>query len=236
MDHRHTVMVKISEIWPETFYIFDDMTAQACTDAVMELSVRHGGGRVLLGLPFYGEVQAQHHRLERVAQKQDSMTILSVGRERSPAGLPSRVEFQNIQGSVLTRYRIAINQGLRPFGFICRETSSSRTRPASLGFFTMDEDTVEALMSDVESVLRHSRKYLPTFERLETFHQTTQKVARELESYSRRMELAVERARRRPDLLTPARFERIVTQAIAKMEELKELPLRAMRTMGKPRE
>jgi len=236
MDHRHEVMVKFSEMWPETFYIFDDMTAQACTDAVVELSVRHGGGRVLLGLPFYGEVQAQQHRLERVAQKQDSMKILSVGRMRSPAELPSRVEFQNIQGSILTKYRIAINQGLHPFGFICREASSSRTNPTSLGFFTMDEDTVEALMNDVESVLRRSGKRLMTFERLETFHQTTQKVARELESYSRRMELAVERARRRPDLLTPARFERIVSQAIAKMEELKELPLRAMRTMGKPRE
>jgi len=57
-------------------------------------------------------------------------------------------------------------------------------------------------------------------------------VTRELESYSRRMELAIRRAQRRPDLLTPARFDRIVRQSIAKIEQLKEIPRRALRTLS----
>jgi hypothetical protein len=94
---------------------------------------------------------------------------------------------------------------------------------------------IEEVADDIEALLRGMARRLDTFERLEKLHQTTQQVARELDSYSRRMQLAVERARRRPDLLTPARFERIVAQAIAKMRQLEEIPRRALRTMGKPR-
>ena len=49
------------------------------------------------------------------------------------------------------------------------------------------------------------------------------------------MELAIQRARRRPDLLTPQRFERIVSQAIAKMEQLKEITRRALRSIDRSR-
>jgi hypothetical protein len=35
-------------------------------------------------------------------------------------------------------------------------------------------------------------------------------------------------------LLTPARFDRIVRQSIAKMEQLKEIPRRALRGMNQP--
>jgi hypothetical protein len=63
-------------------------------------------------------------------------------------------------------------------------------------------------------------------------HQTTQRVARELENHSRRMELVIQRAQRRPDLLTPARVDRIVRQSIAKMEQLKQIPRRALRSLG----
>jgi hypothetical protein len=116
--------------------------------------------------------------------------------------------------------------------FIVREEGAAGR---ALGFFSGDADVIGEIADEVDAVLHGQARRLPTFERLELLHETTQQVARELESYSRRMELAVERARRRPDLLTPARFERIVTQAIAKMEELKEIPRRALRTVGKPR-
>jgi hypothetical protein len=47
------------------------------------------------------------------------------------------------------------------------------------------------------------------------------------------MEWAVRRAQRRPELLTPARFNRIVGQAIAKMGQLKEIPRSALRSIEK---
>jgi hypothetical protein len=47
------------------------------------------------------------------------------------------------------------------------------------------------------------------------------------------MELVARRAQRRPDLLTPARFNRIVGQAIVKMEQLKEIPRRALRSINR---
>jgi hypothetical protein len=229
-DHRHPVMVKLNELSPDTFYFFDEMMAQAFSDAVMDLSAKSGGGKMTIVFPFFGECQAQQHRLQHMAQKLEGVRVLSVGRAPKPGDLPSRVECTNIDRNVLTKYRIVLSQGRKPMGFVCRESSG---RGPGLGFFTLDAETVDALAGDVELLRRKLSKRLGTFEQLQTLHQATQRVARELESYSRRMELAVKRARRRPDLLTPERFERIVSQAIAKMEQLKEIPRTALRTMSK---
>ena len=234
-DHRHPVMVAISELCPDTFYVLDEITAHALADAVVDLAVHHGGGRLTVNYPFAGEFQAQQHRLQHLAQKLDSIRVLSVGRLHKPDALPSRVEFTPIDGTALTRFRIVLNQGAQSFAFISRESLPGRAAKAtkSLGLFTFDEDTVDAFVTDIETVLRNRSSRLGSFERLQTLHQTTQQVAHELDSYARRLELAIQRAHRRPDLLTPQRFERIVRQAIVKMEQLQEIPRRALRTMGK---
>jgi hypothetical protein len=233
-DHRHPVMVKLSELVPDTFYFFDEMTAQTFSDAVMDVAAHLGGGKLLVVFPFIGEYRAQQHRLQHIAQKLAGMRVLSVGRPPSSGELPSRTEFSNIDRSILTRFRIVLNQGRKPLAFVCREgTGRGVNAGRGLGFFTVDAETVDALAGDVELLRRGLSKRLGAFDQLQTLHEATQRVARELESYSRRMELAVQRARRRPDLLTPERFERIVTQAIAKMEQLKEIPRTALRTVGK---
>ncbi len=92
---------------------------------------------------------------------------------------------------------------------------------------------IEDIAEDIEQILHGMGNRMSTFQRLETLHRTTQKVVRELDSYSRRMELAIERARRRPDLLTPARLDRILGQCAAKMRELEEIPLRAIRAIDR---
>ena len=124
-----------------------------------------------------------------------------------------------------------------PEQFICRENGQWKAldRQRSLGFFSVDAPLIEEIAEEVELMLRGMVTTLSTFERLETLHQTTQRISRELENYSRRMELAVRRAQRRPDLLTPARFNRIVGQAVAKMEQLQEIPRLALRTIDKTR-
>jgi hypothetical protein len=234
-DHRRPVLVKLAQLSTETFYLFDEVTAHAFSDAVVELAARFGGTRLTLSYQFFGEFQAQQRRLQRIAQKLESICVLAVGQLRTPSELASRVEFRSINGNPLTRYRIALSQGSPSLGFVCRELPQSKSaeNPRSLGFFTLNPETVEDIADDIEQVVRGVAWRLDTFEKLELLHQTTQRVARELDSYSRRMELAIQRARRRPDLLTPERFDRIVGQAIAKMEQLKEIPRRALRSLDK---
>jgi hypothetical protein len=157
-----------------------------------------------------------------------------VGDPNDAAGNAPRLDVRITNGGILSKYRLALHEGPRPVLFMGREIAA-RTGPHSryLGFFTTDAETVDDVADDVDLAARGLARRLATFERLQLLHQTTQKVTRELESYSRRIELAIRRAQRRPDLLTPARFDRIVRQSIAKIEQLKEIPRRALRTLGR---
>jgi len=231
-DHRRPVMVKLNDAWPDIFYWFDEPAACAFFDAVVDWAMRQSTGRLTVSYTAAGEVQAQAHRLQLAASKLDEIRVLSVGEPGREIRLGARLECANTAGSPLARYRLAMAETPAPVMFVAREEPRRTTAQHSLGFVTCDADVIEELADEVEGLLRGQGRRLRTFERLEKLHETTQQVARELESYSRRMELAVQRARRRPDLLTPARFERIVTQAIAKMEELKDIPRRALRTIG----
>ena len=235
-DHRHPVQVKLGALTADTFYLFDENTAQAFSDAVIELAAQHGGGRVTVSYPASGEFRAQIHRLRHVAHKLDHIRVLAVERARQPGQTARGLEVHNVRGGPLAQYRVALCEGPRPLLFICRTTPQARSteNPRYLGLFSFAPDTVAEVADDVEQLLHGPGSQLAAFQRLELLHQTTQQVRCELESYSRRMDLAIRRARRRPDLLTPARFERIVSRAIAKMEELKEIPRRALRRIDKP--
>ena len=232
-DHRHAILVKLNELQPDTFYWFDEMAAGALFDATVEFAACHGG-RLTVGYTGSGELQAHRHRLQHLAGKLEAVRVLAIGRPGKEISQGARLHCHNTTGTPLAPYRIALVEERAPLLFIAREQRRGGA-VRSLGFFTGDADVIEEVAGDVDALLRGMGRRLDAFERLEKLHQTTQQVARELESYSRRMQLAVERARRRPDLLTPARFERIVAQAIAKIEQLKEIPRRALRTMGKPR-
>jgi len=234
-EHRRPVFVKLSELTPETFYQFDEITAQAFHDAVIDIGARDGGGRLTVCCPFPGEVHAQQRRLQRVAGKVDHIRVLTIGSARAVGGRDTAMDFYDIAANPLARYSFAIKEGARPLLFICREDRRLRTVGArrSAGFFAVSREVVEEVADDVELLLRGAATTLVTFDELELLHRTTQRVTRELESYSRRMEGAVRRARRRPELLTPARFDRIVGQAIAKMGQLKEIPRRALQSIEK---
>jgi len=235
-EHRHPVMVKLGELRPDTFYVFDEVMAWSLCEAVVDWSLRRGGARLTLSYPAYGEAQARQHRLQHIAGKVDRIRVLATGRPGAPIPQSNGIEFLNISGNPLMSYRIAMVEGRAPMLFISRDVKwKPSDRMLSLGFFTHDGDTIDDVSSDIDLVMRGLARRVAAFERLELLHQTTQRISRELESYSRRMELAVQRARRRPDLLTPARFDRIVGQAIVKMEQLKEIPRRALRSMDRPR-
>jgi hypothetical protein len=228
-DHRHSVLIKFNDLQADTFYFFDEMAACALGDAVVAWAARHGGGRLTVSCPAFGEFQAQQKHLRQVAAKFSSLRVLTVGKARGVDGLDVR----DTNGSVLSRFRLSLREGRRPVLFIGRELAGRATdRGRYLGFLTTDAATVDEIADDVDLVARGLARRMATFERLQVLHETTQKVARELESYSRRMELAIRRAHRRPDLLTPARFDRIVRQSIVKIEQLKEIPRRALRTLG----
>jgi hypothetical protein len=230
--HHRPVLVRLSGVRADTFYHFDEITACAFCDAVADSAVHHGNGRLTLSYSVYGEFQAQQHRLQRIASKVERLRVLTVGAPARVAVGDNGFSICGTTGKVLANYRIAMCEGASPVLFVCREVASNHQR--ALGFFTFNIETVDEIADDVEMLLRGLTTRFATFERLQMLHETTQRVARELESYSKRMELAIRRARRRPDLLTPARFDRIVGQAIAKMEQLKEIPRRALRTIERP--
>ena len=235
-DHRRPVLVKLSDLTPETFYLFDEITAQAFRDAVVEIGARDGGGRLTVCDPFPVAGRAQEQHLQRVAG-QSGPGPRAEGRDRQ-RGSGGRY----VDG--ISRYRRQsagpiqlCDQGRRAAAVVhlpgetARQNSSGTRRSA--GFFSVGRDVVEEVADDVELLLRGVATTMATFEEMELLHRTTQRVSRELESYSRRVEWAVRHARRRPDLLTPARFDRIVGQAIAKMGQLKEIPRRALRSIEK---
>jgi hypothetical protein len=230
-EHLRPVQVRLADVEPNTFYRFDEMAARGFCDAVIELAGADGGNRLTVAFPFLGEFRAQRHRLEHLTGKVRQIRVLAPGR----AATADDWETHDTRDCVLARYRLALCEGTRPVVFICRESnrSTSRKSPRGLGFFTFESDMVEGIAEDIEQVLHGEAKRLPTFDKLSLLHQITQQVERELESYSRRMEQAVRLARRRPESLTPERFERIVTLAVAKLEQLKKMPLEAMRLIGK---
>jgi hypothetical protein len=234
-DHRRPVMVPIARLAPTTFYYFDDITAHAFSEAVVELAGMRAGGRLTVSYPFNGEFRAQQHRLQRLAPKLERIRVLAVDAPRKMSGLAGGVNHHNISHTPLARFRLAVKEDAQPVLFICRETRQSpfADGPRSLGFFTADPEVVEEITEDIDQTLHGLSTTLVAFQRLELLHRTTQRVTRELESYSRRMEIAIQRARRRPDLLTPERLERILGQAAAKMRELEEIPRRAMRAIDR---
>lgn len=235
-DHGRPVRVKLSEVAPDTFYLFDEFTACAVREAAVDWMTRRGHGRVTVSCSAFGEFRAQQRRFEHLAGKVDSLRVLAVGTPERFAGKGAGMEVVNTSAGVLAGYRVALREGAPGVLFVARELKSrSPDSPRCLGFLTADAEVIDEVAEDIDQVLNGRARTLPSFDRLKLLHQTTQRVARELESYSRRMELAIQRARRRPDLLTPARFDRIVRQSILKMEELKEIPRRALRTLGQNR-
>lgn len=236
-DHRHKVMVRLNELQPDTFYVFGEVAARAFADALVELAETRGHGVLTVSYPLQGEFQAQRHRMQRMANKLDKIRVLANGRAQQLSGLDSNFEFISIVNNPLTRFRIVIHETARPLMFVCRETQriESTDMAQNLGVFTFNADVVGDLVDDIFQMERGMALRLETFDRLATLHQTTQRINRELENYARRIDHAIEQAKRRPDLLTPARFERIVTHAVTKMEELKSIPMRALRQIDRRR-
>jgi hypothetical protein len=233
-EHGRPVRVRLAELEADVFYVFDEFSVCAFREAMLDWASFHQGGRVTVTCAAFGEVQAQRHRLEHAAGKVGRLRVLTLGNPPTWSQKATGLEMVNTNSGILSGYRFALKEGAPTFLFVARELperGSAGTR--CVGFFTADPETVDEVASDLDLVLNRRARSLPAFERLQVLHQTTQRVARELTDYSRRMELAIQRARRRPDLLTPARFDRIVRQSILKMEQLKEIPRRALRTLGK---
>ena len=227
IDHQQPVFVKLSDVRPDTFYWFDEFTACAFREAVIALATRPGGGRLTISCSAYGELKAQQRRLHHIAGKLAGIRVLTVGAPARVTGKAPRMEVRHIDAG-LAGYRMVLQEGDPGVLFISKEL---HTR--CLGFLTTDVETVDEVAEDIEAMVRGAARTLPAFDRLRTLHETTQRVARELEGYSRRVELAIARARRRPDLLTSARLDRIVHQSIVKLEQLQEIPRRALRSLGK---
>ncbi len=236
-DHRRPVWVKVNDLQPDTFYLFDEITAHAFTDGVTELATAQPGGSLTVSYTFNGELRGALHRLQRLANRLDGIRVLAIEPPTEMSNLPPGVRFHRIAGSPLRRYRIALKEAAWPLMFICREAAGVRAgdNPRSLGFFTFDREAIMDFVGDIDQLLQGLGTELYAFRQLETLHRTTQQVTRQLESYSRRMDQLIRRAQRRPDLMTPARFQRVMQQAVAKMEELKDLPRRALLSIGRPR-
>lgn len=161
------------------------------------------------------------------------MRVLLPGR----AAVVEDWEQLDTKGGVLTHYRLALCEGPKPMVFVCRENGRPRRsrQPRNLGFFSFEPDIVDGIAEDIEQVLHGEAKQLMTFDKLSLLHQITQRIDRELESYSQRMDRAIRLAQKRPESLTPERFERIVTLAVEKMERLKKAPLEALSAIGRSR-
>ncbi len=233
-DHGRPVMVRLPALSANTFYYCDDMIARAFCNAVIELASHQTGGDLTVTYPFHGELEAQEHRLQLLARKLTGIRVLAVDAPRKASALATRVRWYSIAGQPLARFRLALHDGHRPMLFIARdEKSALADRARYVGFFSFDPAVIGEIAEDLDQLLHGAATQMAAFARLELLHRTTQRVSHELESYSRRVELAVRRARRRPDVLTPARLDKILGQAVAKMRELEEIPRRAMRAMDR---
>ena len=234
-ERRRPVFIKLSELVPENFYVVDEVAVHAFRNAVVELASRGGSERLTISYPSYGEFQAHRQRLPRGASKPRLIRVLVTAPVPAVVAPDIGMSFYSITTGVRARYRLVMSEGARPLLFICRESHLWKVadQQRNLGFFSVDGGFIEEIAEEVEWLLCGMVTTLGTFERLETLHQTTQRISRELESYSRRMELVARRAQRRPDLLTTARFNRIVGQAVAKMEQLREIPRDALRAIEK---
>ena len=226
-EHHRPIYVKLGELVPDTFYWFDEFSVCAFREAIFDQAIQSGGGRLTVSCSAYGEWPAQQRRLQHLAVKLAGIRVLTVGAPERIAGKAPRMEVLSLKGA-LAGYRIVLQEGQPGVLFIAKEVHGR-----CLGLFTTDAETVDAIADDIEAVVRGVAQTMPAFDRLRVLHETTQRVARELESYSRRVGLAIDRARRRPDLLTPARLDRIVRQSIIKLEQLKEIPRRALRSLNK---
>ncbi len=235
-SNRHRkVMIRFNELQPDTFYLFGELAARAFHDAVVELAEARGRGVLTVTYPLLGEFRGQRHRIQRLAGKLETVRVLANSREQNISGLDSNFRFVSLTNNPLNKYRLAIHETAQPVMFVSRETTRYEASEGtfSLGFFTFGADLIEEMMDDIFEMERDLSSHLDTFDRLALLHQTTQRINRELENYARRLDQAIQQARRRPDLLTPARFEKIVNHVVVKMEQLKTIPLRALRRMEK---
>lgn len=233
-DHNHRVLIKLRELAADTFYVFDQITARAFCDAVIDLAAKRGHGRLTVGYPDLGEFEAQRNRLDHLTAKFDTVRVFAEGRPRRAA---KGFQFVALRAARPWGYRLALHEGTPPMLAICHEkpAKNRNLNTTGLGFFTFDPLAVAEIADDLEDLTHSPGKRINTFDKLAKLHETTQRVARELENYSRRVEQAVQQARRRPDLLTPQRFNRIVSHAVAKMEQLKQIPLHALADIGSSR-
>jgi len=144
-DHRRPVLVKLSDLTPETFYLFDEITAQAFRDAVIEIGARDGGGRLTMCDPFPVAGGAQEQHWQRVAGKVDRVRMLRVGTANVAAAGDASMEFRDIAANPLARYSFAIKEGIRPLLFICRRDGRPNTSDTrrTAGFFSVGRDVVE---------------------------------------------------------------------------------------------
>ncbi len=236
-EHHHPVLERLLETAPDRFYIWDEIPARTLGDVIVDWAAQHGGHRLTILDPFYGELQTERHRFQKVAQRVQSIRVLSPGDCGALAAQIHGLECRNVTGTALARYRAALVDGPRPVLFLAEEFGRRRNTEFGrwLGFYSFDPVLLEEIGEEIGAVAHGMARRLATFEKLAALHQTTQRVTRELESYSRRVEKAVALARRRPDLLTPARFNRIVQQSIAKIKQLRQIPQRALRNMGQPK-
>jgi len=226
-EHQRPVYAKLTDLLPDTFYWFDEFTTCAFREAVIDWAARSGNGRLTVSCSAFGELQAQQHRLQHIAGKFAGIRVLTVGVPKRVAGKATRMEIFSTKGA-LASYRIVLQEGRPGMLFIGREI-----RGRCLGLFTTDAETIDEIADDLEAVTCGMAQTLPSFDRLCVLHETTQRIEGELDDYSRRMELAITRAHRRPDLQPPSRFDRIVRQSINKLEQLKKIPRQALRTLDK---
>jgi hypothetical protein len=225
-DHRHAVWVRLTDLRPDTFYALGENTSQAFSDAVVDLVQKRPGGELTLSFPFGGEFRGLQHKLMRLAPRLDRINIFAPGKPPSANTMGSRMEYTDSTGTPLAGYRVALYESAQPILYICREGSGKRI--PRLGFFSHEPDIIEGIAEDIEAAGRNLTKNLTGFEKLLALHRTTQQINRELQTYSRKIEALAKMAHRHPELLTPARYEKIVSQAVAKLEQLKKLPLRAL--------
>jgi len=234
-DHKHSVFVKPSEVCADTFYRCDDTTAQAFSNAVVDMAERHHLAPLTVGYPFAAEARGQQRHLQHLASQLGGIRVLAA---TAPPRSTGSLAYCNTKGTVLSRYRIALAAGPCPILFLSRDMRLVSTVRGlrHLGFFTFDAETIAGIAEDVDHVLRDATARMAIFDELEALHHTTQQIERELTSYSERLERAIRLARRQPNTLTPARYERLVNHAVAKMEQLKKLPLQALISLHKPSE
>lgn len=219
------IEVPVTKVEEDVFYEFEENTARAFADAVIEWAARTGGGRLTVTCPDDGEFRSHRHRWQKIALRFEAVRLLTVDPVDAASDLGTRVEAQSLRRHPMQSYRLVLREGKNPVVFVARYAAvRGRRRPIRLGgFLSLDAGVVGELAEEVELFRHRAVRELRTWAERELVHRTTQRVYAELvvcrKQWERLRRTTAQPAGKKPARVAWRELEKIFQRALAMVGE-----------------